>query len=95
MSRAGDKPRPVASPGGPGRLCDPRIPEFRFMINSLKAPARPGGFFVSLCIGGYQTGGRAALMRINIWIVLVVLIALLAVTRLLQYQKETKRHLRR
>jgi len=61
------------------------------MINSLKAPARPGGFFVSLCIGGYQTGGRAALMRINIWIVLVVLIALLAVTRLLRYQQDTQR----
>ena len=30
-------------------------------------------------------------MRINIWIVLVVLIALLAVTRLLRYQQDTQR----
>jgi hypothetical protein len=37
------------------------------------------------------TGGRAALMRINIWIVLVVLIALFAVTRLLRYQQDTPR----
>ena len=34
---------------------------------------------------------RAALMRINIWIVLAVLLALLAVTRLSQYQHETQR----
>jgi len=38
-----------------------------------------------------QRGGRAALMRINIWIVLAVLLALLATTRLLQYQHETQR----
>ena len=37
-----------------------------------------------------RTGGRAALMR-NIWIVLVVLIALLGVTRLLRYQQDTQR----
>jgi hypothetical protein len=30
-------------------------------------------------------------MRINIWIVLAVLLALLATTRLLQYQHETQR----
>src|SRR5262245_9653568 len=33
----------------------------------------------------------AALMRINIWIVLVVLVALLAVTRLSRYQHDTQR----
>src|SRR5215470_11253415 len=38
-----------------------------------------------------QRGGRAALMRINIWIVLAVLLALLATTRLLQDQDETQR----
>ena len=38
-----------------------------------------------------QRGRRAALMRINVWIVLVVLIALLAVTRLLRYQQDTQR----
>jgi hypothetical protein len=39
----------------------------------------------------HRTGGRAALMRINIWIVLVVLLALLAVTRLWRYQHDTQR----
>jgi hypothetical protein len=46
------------------------------------------------CPAGYQrvrTGVRAALMRINIWIVLVVLIALFAGTRLLRYHKDTQR----
>src|SRR6516165_10092996 len=38
-----------------------------------------------------QRGGRAALMRINIWIVLAVLLALLATTRLLRDQHETQR----
>jgi len=38
-----------------------------------------------------QRGGRAALMRVNIWIVLAVLLALLATTRLFQYQHETQR----
>jgi hypothetical protein len=32
-----------------------------------------------------------ALMRINIWIVLIVVIALFAVTRLLRYQQDTQR----
>jgi hypothetical protein len=57
----------------------------------LEAPARSGLSFYALRIGGVRTGGRAALMRINIWIVLAVLLALLAVTRLLQYQNETQR----
>jgi hypothetical protein len=35
-----------------------------------------------------QRGGRAALMRINIWIVLAILLALLAVTRYLQSTRE-------
>ena len=30
-------------------------------------------------------------MRVNIWIVLIVLIALFAVTRLLRYQQDTQR----
>ena len=38
-----------------------------------------------------NAAGRAALMRINIWIVLVVLLALLAVTRLWHYQHDTQR----
>jgi hypothetical protein len=37
------------------------------------------------------TGGSAALMRINIWIVLAVLLALWAATRLWQDQRETQR----
>jgi hypothetical protein len=47
-----------------------------------------------LLISAYQrvrTCGRAALMHINIWIVLAVLLALLAITRLSQYQHETQR----
>ena len=40
---------------------------------------------------GYRTGGRAALMRINIWIALIVLIVLLAVTRVWRYQHDTQR----
>ena len=39
----------------------------------------------------HRTGSRAALMRINIWIVLAVLLALLAITRLSQYKHETQR----
>jgi len=38
-----------------------------------------------------RAGGRAALMRINIWIVLGVLLVLLAVTRLWRYQQDTQR----
>jgi hypothetical protein len=53
--------------------------------------ALPATFFVSLCIDGHRTGGRAALMRINLWIVLVVLMALLAVTQLLRYRQDTQR----
>jgi hypothetical protein len=40
----------------------------------LEPRPRARGFFVSLCIGGY--GGSVALMRINIWMVLAVLLAL-------------------
>ena len=36
-------------------------------------------------------GGEPALMRINIWIVLIVVIALFAVTRLLRYQQDAQR----
>jgi hypothetical protein len=39
-----------------------------------------------------RTGRQeSALMRINVWIVLIVLIALFAVTRLLRYQQDTQR----
>ena len=38
-----------------------------------------------------QRGGRAALMRINVWIVLIVLIALFAATRFLRYHQDTQR----
>jgi hypothetical protein len=47
----------------------------------------PGAFFVS----GVLNRPQAALMRINIWIVLAVLLALLAITRLSQYQHDTQR----
>jgi len=45
----------------------------------------PGAFFVS----GVLNRPQAALMRINIWIVLAVLLA--AITRLSQYQHDTQR----
>jgi hypothetical protein len=38
-----------------------------------------------------QCGGRSALMRINIWIMLGTLLALLAITRYMQHQKDTQR----
>jgi hypothetical protein len=38
-----------------------------------------------------QCGGRSALMRINIWIILGTLLALLAITRYMQYQRDTQR----
>jgi len=59
-----------------------------FLPSILEALGTPGAFFVSLLV---RTGGRVALMRINIWIVLVVLIALLAVTRLSRCQQDTQR----
>jgi hypothetical protein len=36
-------------------------------------------------------GGGSALMRINIWIVLGTLLALLAITRYMQHQGDTQR----
>jgi ABC-type antimicrobial peptide transport system permease subunit len=57
------------------------------MVNSVKSEARPGLSFASV----YRRIRTAALMRINIWIVLAVLLALLAITRLSQYQHETQR----
>jgi hypothetical protein len=58
---------------------------------SLESPGlTTGAFFVSV-YRRVRTGGRAALMRINIWVVLIVLIALLAVTRVLRYQQDTQR----
>ena len=49
------------------------------------------GFLLLLCIGGHEPTAGAALMRVNIWIVLIVLIALFAVTRLLRYQQDRQR----
>src|SRR5262252_4427169 len=53
----------------------------------LKAPARPGR---SLSLCGYEPAA-GLLMRINIWIVLAVLLALLAITRFERYQSDTQR----
>jgi hypothetical protein len=38
-----------------------------------------------------QCVGRSALMRINIWIILGTLLALLAITRYMQHQGDTQR----
>jgi hypothetical protein len=38
-----------------------------------------------------QSGSGVALMRINIWVVLAILLALLAVTRYMRYQQDTQR----
>ena len=38
-----------------------------------------------------QRSGRAPLMRINIWIILATLLALLAITRYMQHEKDTER----
>jgi hypothetical protein len=35
--------------------------------------------------------GQGALMRVNIWIILAALLALLAITRYLQHQQDTER----
>jgi hypothetical protein len=42
-------------------------------------------------VGAREVPAAAVLMRINIWIVLVVLVALFAVTRLSRYQHNTQR----
>ena len=46
----------------------------------------PGGEPLS----GGENGGRPALMRVNIWIVLAILLALLAVTRYLHHRGDTQ-----
>jgi hypothetical protein len=38
-----------------------------------------------------QSGGRASLMRINIWIVVAILLALVVVTRYLHHRGDTQR----
>jgi hypothetical protein len=63
----------------------------RNMVPIAGTIVRAGAFFIRSVYQRVRTGGRAALMRINIWIVLAVLLALLAVTRLSQYQHETQR----
>src|SRR6516225_8133751 len=60
------------------------------------ALARPvtGDYIQAICGRFIQSRGPlryAALMRINLWIVLVVLMALLAVTQLLRYRQDTQR----
>jgi hypothetical protein len=47
-----------------------------------------------LCLSVYRQAPnrrQGALMRINLWIVLVVLMALLAVTQILRYRQDTQR----
>jgi hypothetical protein len=46
--------------------------------------APPGGEPLS----GGENGGRPALMHVNIWIVLAILLVLLAVARYVRYQGE-------
>jgi hypothetical protein len=62
-------------------------------VNSLKASGNlcPGAFFCFCVSAGTNERQGAALMRVNIWIVLIVLIALFAVTRLLRYYQDTQR----
>jgi hypothetical protein len=61
-------------------------------VNSLKAPGTSArGFLSLLCVSAGTNQRGAALMRVNIWIVLIVLIALFAVTRLLRYYQDTQR----
>ena len=60
------------------------------MFRHLK-PRLSRGFLLTSVHRQVRTDGRAALMRINIWIVLIVLIALFAVTRLLRYQQDKQR----
>ena len=58
----------------------------------LKAPGTSARGF--LCFGvsaGMHWRQEPALMRINVWVVLIVLIALFAVTRLLRYHQDTQR----
>jgi len=58
------------------------------MVNSVK----PRNLCPELSFASvYRRIRTAALMRINIWIVLAALLALLAITRLSQYQHETQR----
>src|SRR5262245_19167475 len=65
----------------------PLIPRFFALTSPLGSPGTSGDFFC-FC---YRRIRITALMRINIWIVLAVLLALLAITRLSQYQHETQR----
>jgi len=59
-------------------------------VNHLKTPGTSARGLL-LCMGGTNQRDGAALMRVNIWIVLIVLIALFAVTRLLRYYQDTQR----
>jgi hypothetical protein len=58
--------------------------------HDLERPGTPGAFFHSLSIFGTNRR-RAALMRINIWIVLALLLALLAITRFARYERDRQR----
>src|SRR5262249_31947144 len=57
------------------------------VLSCLKPRNLCPGLLFTLCISAGTNRRWAALMRINIWIVLIVLMALLAVTRLLRYQQ--------
>jgi hypothetical protein len=56
------------------------------------APVAGRGAYAIRALHGVRTGGRAAaLMRINIWIVLGVLLVLFAITRLGRHQQDIQR----
>ena len=62
------------------------------MVNSLKPRILFPGLSFAFCVSaGMSRRQEPALMRINVWVVLIVLIALFAVTRLLRYHQDTQR----
>lgn len=63
-----------------------------YMVNSLRPRNLvPGALFCFCVSAGTNRRQEPALMRINVWIVLIVLIALFAATRLLRYHQDTQR----
>lgn len=73
-----------------GRLGNPWTSSY--MVNSLRPRNLVPGAFFCLCVSaGTNRRQEPALMRINVWIVLIVLIALFAATRLLRYHQDTQR----
>ena len=62
------------------------------MVNSLRPRNLCQGISFCFCVSaGTNRRQEPAVMRINVWIVLIVLIALFAVTRLLRYHQDTQR----